>query len=68
MTKLVKFHETGAPETEIEVTPEMIEAGVEEYSLFSSGDRGEWVVAAVYRAMEKMRRAKEAPRRSLQGR
>lgn len=36
---------------DFEVTPEMIKAGVTEYALFSFEDRGEWVVAAVYRAM-----------------
>jgi hypothetical protein len=47
-----------SPGAEIEVTPEMIEAGVEEYSLFSFGDRGTWVVSAIYRAMETARRKK----------
>ena len=37
--------------TEIEVTPEMIEAGIREYCLFDFEDRAEWVVVAVYRAM-----------------
>jgi hypothetical protein len=45
------------PAMEIEVTPEMIEAGLDEYALFSSRDPGEWVVAAIYRAMEKIRLA-----------
>ena len=39
---------------EIKITPEMIRAGVDEYAMFSSQDRGEWVVAAVYRAMERV--------------
>jgi hypothetical protein len=38
---------------EIEVTPEMMRAGIEEYALFSFEDRGEWVVSAIYRAMER---------------
>ena len=37
---------------EIEITPAMIEAGMEAYSLFSSEDRGHYVVDAIYRAME----------------
>jgi hypothetical protein len=47
--------EAGAPAGEVEITPDMIEAGIEEYALFSSGDPGRWVVAAIYRAMEKAR-------------
>jgi hypothetical protein len=39
------------PTEEIEITPAMIEAGLQEYALFDSRDRGEWVVTAVYRAM-----------------
>jgi hypothetical protein len=38
-------------ETDVEMTPAMIAAGVEEYALFSSQDPGEWVVPAIYRAM-----------------
>jgi hypothetical protein len=40
---------------EIEVTPEMIEAGISELALFEFADRGEWIVDAVYRAMAKAR-------------
>jgi len=40
----------------IEVTPAMIEAGINEYGLFDWGDPGEWVVAAIYRGMELQRR------------
>jgi hypothetical protein len=40
---------------EIEVTPEMVEAGLTELALFDSGDPGEWMVHAIYRAMEKAR-------------
>jgi hypothetical protein len=40
---------------EIEITPEMIEAGLEAYSVFSSQDRGEWVICAIYEAMFKAR-------------
>jgi hypothetical protein len=36
---------------EIEITPEMIAAGIEEYALFDFFDPGEWVVCAIYRAM-----------------
>lgn len=46
----------GAPETEIEVTPEMIEAGVEESCLYDREDPKSWEVEAVYRAMESCRR------------
>lgn len=35
----------------IEITPDMIEAGIEEYALFDFQDPGEWVVSAIYRAM-----------------
>jgi hypothetical protein len=38
---------------DLEVTPEMLEAGLEEYALFDSEDPGEWVVTAIYRAMAK---------------
>ena len=53
--------EAGAPFTNeelsaIEVTPEMIAVGIEEYGLFDWGDPGEWVVLAIYRAMELQRR------------
>ena len=61
-----KAEEAGAPEDrsrfsneeldEIEVTPAMIEAGIEEYGLFDWGDPGEWVVPAIYRGMELQRR------------
>ena len=34
----------------------MIEAGIDEFALFDSADRGEWIVASVYRAMELERR------------
>jgi hypothetical protein len=42
---------------DIEITPEMLRAGIEEYALFDSQDPGEWVVSAIYRAMRKSRRA-----------
>ncbi len=38
---------------EMEITPEMIKAGIEAYSLFESCDLGEWVVPAIYSAMRK---------------
>lgn len=48
-------HRTGAVVAlDIEVTPEMIEAGVDEFALFDFGDRGEWIVTAVYRAMARV--------------
>jgi hypothetical protein len=34
-------------EIEVEVTAEMIEAGINEYALFSFEDPGEWVVCAI---------------------
>jgi hypothetical protein len=37
----------------------MIAAGCDEMELFDSGDRPSWIVAAVYRAMEKARPSKE---------
>jgi hypothetical protein len=40
-----------APDGEIEITPEMIEAGVTAYCEFESDDPPEWVASAVYRAM-----------------
>jgi hypothetical protein len=40
---------------EIEITPEMMEAGVQTLTPFSFEDRGVWIVAAVYRAMNKAR-------------
>jgi hypothetical protein len=46
----------GAPDNGIEVTPEMIEAGFEESCLYDFDDPKEWEVAAVYRAMETVRR------------
>ena len=35
---------------EIEVTPEMVEAAVNDFAHFDFGYRGEWMVAAVWRA------------------
>jgi len=51
--------EAGAPEIEIEVTPAMIAAGCDEMELFDSGDRPSWIVAAIYRGMERARRSRE---------
>lgn len=48
---------TGRLPTEIEITPEMMEAGLKVCSLLEAGDPDEWLVSAVYSAME---RAKEA--------
>ena len=39
------------PSAEIEVTPEMIEAGEAAWNLFSRGDPPEWVLPAIFRAM-----------------
>lgn len=49
---------TGLPETEIEITPEMIEAGVRAFYLYDRGDPAEWIVWAVFVEMEKARHAK----------
>jgi hypothetical protein len=38
---------------EIEITPEMIEAGLNEYAIFDSQDPGDALVCAIYRAMKK---------------
>jgi hypothetical protein len=46
--------DAGAPE--IEITPAMIEAGIEELSLFDLHDPARWKVPCVYRAMEAARR------------
>lgn len=40
----------------IEVTASMIQAGIDEYAIFDYADRGEWIVASIYRAMELERR------------
>jgi hypothetical protein len=42
--------EAGAPE--IEITPEMKEAGIEAFCSFDSDDPASWIVIAVYEAME----------------
>jgi hypothetical protein len=42
---------------EIEITPEMIEAGMEALSLWDFYDLDEWKVADIYRAMESVHRA-----------
>jgi hypothetical protein len=41
---------------EIEVTAEMLDAGVHELSLCESSDPWEWTAEAIYRAMEMARR------------
>jgi hypothetical protein len=53
-------NETTEPEEheQIEITSEMIEAGVSELALFDSSDRREWIVSAVYAAMERIARAR----------
>ena len=40
-----------APDAEVEVTPNMIEAGIKAFSLWDDGDPAEWIVADVYRSM-----------------
>jgi hypothetical protein len=39
---------------EIEITPAMMRAGIDEYALFEFADPGEWVVSAIYRAMREV--------------
>ena len=46
----------GAPGTDIEVTPAMIEAGVEAMALWNFGDPDEWKVPHIFRTMEQARR------------
>ncbi len=41
--------------TAMEITPAMMEAGLEAYALFELLDPGEWVVPAIYQAMVKAR-------------
>lgn len=48
-------------EVEIEITPEMIDAGCEASRLYERGDPKEWEIAAIYKAMEKARRSKRGP-------
>jgi hypothetical protein len=48
--------EAGAPACGIEVTEEMIKAGLKEARLYDHDDPKEWEIAAVYEAMEKARR------------
>lgn len=45
---------------EIEVTPEMIAAGDAAYALFDGHDPLEWILPAIYRAMESVRRRQAA--------
>ncbi len=52
--------EAGAPTDEIEITPEMIRAGVEACSLWSACDLDEWKAIDIYRQMERARRATAA--------
>jgi hypothetical protein len=52
----------GAPVDEIEITPEMIEAGIDACAYWDSCDLDEWRVIDIYREME---RARRAPNRSL---
>ena len=55
--------ETDRPalEEEIEVTSEMIEAGAGAWAMFDAGDRLDWLLASVYRAMYSAR-ANGSPR------
>lgn len=47
----------GAPADEIEITPEMLRAGVDAIDLWSASDLSEWKAIDVYRQMERARRA-----------
>jgi hypothetical protein len=44
---------------EIEITPEMMTAGIDAYCLFSSEDPGEWIIESVYRAMAAVKSDRE---------
>jgi len=44
------------PTEEIEVTPDMVEAGYSASRLYDREDPKEWELTAVYRAMERARR------------
>jgi hypothetical protein len=44
------------PRVGIEVTPAMLEAGIEASALFDLYDPAEWEITAIYRAMESARR------------
>jgi hypothetical protein len=48
--------EAGAPEHEIEITAEMIGAGIKAIEIWDSGDLPEWKVVSVYKAMERARK------------
>jgi hypothetical protein len=50
----------GAPDAEIEVTTEMIEAGIEAYCLWDRDDPTEWKVADIFRQMAKAKRESTA--------
>jgi hypothetical protein len=56
---VVKPPETGAgaPEQEIEITPEMIEAGIKEFLLCEAHDPPASTVKSIYLAMERLRNA-----------
>lgn len=47
-----KIRKEESRDEEIEITAAMINAGMNEYALFDHSDRREWVVVAVYRAMD----------------
>jgi hypothetical protein len=49
---------------EIEITPEMIKAGMEALSLWDFYDLDEWKVADIYRAMESVHRSVTAAKNS----
>jgi hypothetical protein len=59
MTRIANAITEPEEHEEIEVTEEMVEAGIREYALFDSIDPGEWVVSAVFRGM--LRAAIEDP-------
>lgn len=47
-----KEEDEGNSTSEIDITEEMVEAGLAEYALFDSQDPGEHVVRAIYNAMQ----------------
>ncbi len=49
------------PVSEIEVTPEMIDAGAAMYAAFDPGDRLDWMLESLYRAMTNAMTSRPVP-------
>ena len=58
---VVKAAPEGAGAPEIEITPEMVAAGVLACERWKLADEAEWKVFDIYREMERARRAKANP-------